>query len=117
VTETLRTAQSRTGIREAVRTLNPGYFALVMATGILSMAMYHQHAYALSVALLWLTGVEFIVLLAVTAIRIVEHIGDVESWLALAVWTLTFVAMLHHLAVTIGLGSRMPRMPRPPAAG
>jgi hypothetical protein len=48
---------------------------------------------------------------------IVEHIGDVESWVALAVWVLTFLAMLHHLAVTIGFGSRIPRMPRPPAAG
>jgi hypothetical protein len=24
---------------------------------------------------------------------LVEHIGDVESWVALAVWTLTFAAM------------------------
>ncbi|OBG19874.1 tellurite resistance protein permease [Mycolicibacterium celeriflavum] len=32
---------------------------------------------------------------------IAETIGDLESWVALAVWTLTFVAMLHHLAVTI----------------
>jgi hypothetical protein len=29
-----------TGAREAVRTLNPGYFALVMATGIVSIAMH-----------------------------------------------------------------------------
>lgn len=33
-----------TGTREAVRTLNPGYFALVMASGMVSTAMYHQHA-------------------------------------------------------------------------
>jgi tellurite resistance protein TehA-like permease len=61
----------RGSAREAVRNLNPGYFALVMATGILSIAMYHQRADALSVVLLWLTGVEFIVLLAVNAVRIV----------------------------------------------
>jgi tellurite resistance protein TehA-like permease len=46
--------ECRGDARDAVRTLNPGYFALVMATGILSIAMYHQHAYALSVVLLWL---------------------------------------------------------------
>lgn len=62
---------ARGGLGDAVRTLNPGYFALVMATGILSTAMYHQRAYALSVALLWLTVVEFVVLLTATATRIV----------------------------------------------
>lgn len=62
---------ARGGVGDAVRTLNPGYFALVMATGILSMAMYHQRAYALSVALLWLTVAEFVVLSTATAIRIV----------------------------------------------
>ncbi len=71
VAENRPRAEGRGGVRDAVRTLNPGYFALAMATGILSMAMYRQHAYALSVAQLWLTGVEFIVLLTVSAIQIV----------------------------------------------
>lgn len=35
----------------------------------------------------------------------VEHIGDIESWIALAVWMVTFVAILHHLVV--GFGNRM----------
>ena len=42
-------------VREAIQTLNPGYFALVMATGIMSIAMHQQHAYHLSKLLLWLT--------------------------------------------------------------
>jgi tellurite resistance protein TehA-like permease len=38
---------------------------------------------------------------------LVECIGDIESWVALAVWTVTFITLLHHLVVTIGLGSQM----------
>lgn len=56
-------------VSEAVRTLNPGYFALVMATGIVSIAMLHEHAYAFSVVLLWLCGVAFAVLLAANLLR------------------------------------------------
>jgi hypothetical protein len=37
---------------------------------------------------------------------VVEHIGDIQSWVALAVSTVTFVAMLRHLAV-VGLVSRI----------
>lgn len=59
------------GVREAVRTLNPGYFALVMATGIVSVSMHHHHADALSVLLLWLTVLSYAVLLVVTAVRII----------------------------------------------
>jgi hypothetical protein len=38
--------------REAIRTLSPGYFALVMATAIVSIAMRNHHAYAISVLLI-----------------------------------------------------------------
>jgi tellurite resistance protein TehA-like permease len=37
---------------------------------------------------------------------IVKQIGDIQSWIALAVWTVIFLAMLYHLAMTIGLGGR-----------
>ena len=47
-----------------MQTLNPGYFALVMATGIVSIAMQYHHAYAVSVALLWLTITAYAVLVA-----------------------------------------------------
>ena len=50
------------GAREAVRTLNPGYFALVMATAIVSIAIQSHQVYAVSVVLLWLSGIEYAVL-------------------------------------------------------
>jgi tellurite resistance protein TehA-like permease len=59
-----------TGIREAVRTLNPGYFALVMATGIVSVGMHQHHARHLSVPLLWMTELTYVVLLIISAARI-----------------------------------------------
>lgn len=68
-----------TGIREAVRTLNPGYFALVMATGIVSIAMHNHHAYGLSVVLLWLACIAYIVLIALSTARIIffgKEFGD-----------------------------------------
>jgi tellurite resistance protein TehA-like permease len=68
-TDNRLTVQRSTGIREAVRTLNPGYFALVMATGIVSTAMHLQQAKHLSVLLLWVTALAYIVLLIVSAAR------------------------------------------------
>src|SRR5487761_1953785 len=58
------------GVREAVRTLNPGYFALVMATGIVSIAMQNHRLYALSVALLWMTVLAYAVLLVLCLWRL-----------------------------------------------
>ncbi|WP_207892233.1 tellurite resistance/C4-dicarboxylate transporter family protein [Streptacidiphilus pinicola] len=60
-------------VREGVRTLHPGYFALVMATGIVSIAMRNQHAYPLSVALLWLAGIEYAVLALLTVWRLARY--------------------------------------------
>lgn len=65
-----------TGTREAVRTLNPGYFALVMASGMVSTAMHHQNARAISVLLLWVTVVSYLVLVAVSAVRVIAFRRD-----------------------------------------
>ncbi|MCP3812037.1 tellurite resistance protein permease, partial [Mycobacteriaceae bacterium Msp059] len=59
--------------REAVRTLHPGYFALVMATGIMSIAMNYHRAHAVSVGLLWVAGIAYLVLVALTGTRIVVY--------------------------------------------
>lgn len=58
-------------VREAVRTLHPGYFALVMGTGIMSIAMTYHRAHAVSVVLLWIAGIAYVVLVTLTVIRIV----------------------------------------------
>ena len=69
--------------REAVRTLNPGYFALVMATGIMSTAMHNHRLSALSVVLLWVAGIAYLVLVAMSMARIVsfgkEFTGDLSD--------------------------------------
>ncbi|WP_441957709.1 tellurite resistance/C4-dicarboxylate transporter family protein [Mycolicibacterium houstonense] len=65
--------------REALRTMHPGYFALVMATGIMSIAMNYHNAHALSVALLWIAGVAYVVLVILTVIRTVAYRGDVTA--------------------------------------
>ena len=44
---------------------------------------------------------------------IVRHIGDAESWIALAAWAATFAAMVGHLA---GAGSARRRPPDSPSA-
>jgi tellurite resistance protein TehA-like permease len=69
-------------MREAVRTLNPGYFALVMATGIVSIAMHNHGAYAVSVALLWLTGIEYAILVVAYGWRLVRFRPEVAADLA-----------------------------------
>ncbi|WP_211244568.1 tellurite resistance/C4-dicarboxylate transporter family protein [Actinospica robiniae] len=72
-----RAAILHADLRDGVRTLHPGYFALVMATGILSIAMRNQRALALSVALMWLTVVEYVVLVALTAWRAVRFSREI----------------------------------------
>lgn len=65
-------AMSESTARAAVRTLHPGYFALVMATGIMSIAMNYHHAHVLSVMLLWVAGVAYLVLAVLTVMRTVR---------------------------------------------
>lgn len=98
--------RSHRGVRDAVRTLSPGYFALTMATGIVSIAMYHHRAYALSVALLWLTGIEFVILTIVSAARIVAFRREFAKDMAdpgRAFGLFTFVAATDVLGTRLAL--------------
>ena len=67
---------------EGIRTLNPGYFALVMATGIVSIAMANHHAYPISVTLLWITGLTYAVLVLGYGWRLVAYPSAVRADLA-----------------------------------
>jgi tellurite resistance protein TehA-like permease len=55
----------------AVETLDPGYFALVMGTGIVSVGMRNHGLTTFSAALMWLTTFTYLVLVVLTAIRAV----------------------------------------------
>jgi len=91
-------------VRAAVKSLEPGYFALIMATGILSTAMRNRHAYALSVALLWIGLVCFTVLIILTVWRIASFSGDVRTDITdprRGFGFLTFIAATEVLGVRI----------------
>ncbi|GAA2406013.1 tellurite resistance/C4-dicarboxylate transporter family protein [Mycolicibacterium llatzerense] len=75
-------SDARAGIREAVRTLEPGYFALVMATGIVSTATCLLKLHALSAVLLWIAGIAYAVLVAGNVARITLFGNDFRADLA-----------------------------------
>jgi len=63
----------------AVAGLTPGYFALVMATGILSVGTELTGHHALSMTLLWLCIAAFVTLLSLTIVRTIRHRGEVVA--------------------------------------
>jgi tellurite resistance protein TehA-like permease len=58
-------------VKERIATLHPTYFALVMATGIVSIACALLGLGPLAVALLWANSVFFLILWLLTGIRVV----------------------------------------------
>ncbi len=88
----------------AVAGLTPGYFALVMATGILSIGAALEGVMVLSNVLLVLCLVTFVLLLALTALRLVRHRDRiVEDFLdpARAFGFFTYVAGTNVLGVRL----------------
>lgn len=69
--DSVATEEHLTGLREGVRTLHPGYFAFVMATGILSIAMRDHRMSTLSVLMLWVALIGYLILVGATVVRIV----------------------------------------------
>jgi tellurite resistance protein TehA-like permease len=59
--------------RAFVATLHPAYFAMVMATGIVSMAAHVQQLFAIAVTLFWLNNIFYLVLSFLLMARAVRH--------------------------------------------
>src|SRR5512140_3199870 len=57
----------------AVATLFPGYFALVMATGIVSIAAHFLGMEPIAQGLLWFNVVAYVVLWALTIVRFAKY--------------------------------------------
>jgi tellurite resistance protein TehA-like permease len=92
--------------RESVKTLNPSYFAVVMATGIVSIAMQYHHAYPISVTLLLLAGIEYVALLALFLWRLARFRSAAAADLSdpgRAFGYLTFVAASDVLGTRLAL--------------
>ena len=53
----------------AVQTLDPGYFALVMGTGIVSVGMRNHGLTTFSAVLMWLTAFAYLLLVVLTVVR------------------------------------------------
>lgn len=60
-------------LAEGVRALSPAYFALVMATGIVSIASENAGLHAIAVVLLWLNVGQYVVLWFLTAWRLLRY--------------------------------------------
>lgn len=65
----------RNRVDEAVRTLTPGYFALVMATGIVSIGLNLEGYRVASVVLFGLAGIAYVKLIVLNVWRFFAHRG------------------------------------------
>lgn len=91
-------------VDNAIKGLAPGYFALVMATGIVSVAMHSNRLFLVSGALLWIAGTSYVVLVILVLVRAIRHREALKADFtdpARAFGFFTFVA------ATCVLGSRL----------
>ena len=89
---------------KAVEGLTPGYFALVMATGIVSIGMRTDGWVAASTILLAIGGAAYVLLLVPNAIRIVRHRSAMAEDFADPARAFGFFTFV---AATCVLGSRL----------
>ena len=89
-----------------VKDFFPGYFALVMATGIVSLAMHYEGFPILPEVLLWLNVISYLILWGITALRIIRFRAELISDLihhARGVTFLTTVAATDVLGVQFAI--------------
>lgn len=67
---------------DQLRTLNPAYFAMVMATGIVSIASHQQGMLSVATALVWLNVAVFIVLWLANLARLLRYPREMANDLA-----------------------------------
>jgi tellurite resistance protein TehA-like permease len=60
-------------LRASIQTLSPGYFSMVMATGILSLAAHLMQLRWLALGLFALNGIFFAIICAIAALRLYWH--------------------------------------------
>jgi tellurite resistance protein TehA-like permease len=63
-------------VRDAIKNLFPGYFALVMATGIVSLSAYFLEMRSISIWLFYLNGFFYAVLWMLTLARVFQYCDD-----------------------------------------
>ena len=93
-------------VRDSVEGLTPGYFALVMASGILSVGMALKHRDLLSLLTLAICGTAFVVLLGLTLWRFVAYRSAINADFLdprRAFGFFTFVAGTNVLGVRLGM--------------
>ena len=66
-------------MKESVRSLSPAYFAMVMATGIVSIAAHLQQMDVIASALFGLNIVAYVILWALNVLRLVWHARQMAS--------------------------------------
>ncbi len=93
-------------VREGVRTLHPGYFALVMATGIVSVGLVGRGPPVLSTALMWVAVAAYLVLVVLYGWRAAAFSGEMRRDFAnpaRGFGFFTFVAGTNVLGVRLGM--------------
>ncbi|MHB1064310.1 MAG: tellurite resistance/C4-dicarboxylate transporter family protein [Georgenia sp.] len=91
---------------QAVRTLAPGYFALVMGSGIISVGMRLEGFEMLSTLLAWICAIAFVLLVALTLVRLARYRAELHEELLdarRAFGFFTFIAGANVLGVRVGM--------------
>ncbi|EGD54740.1 tellurite resistance/C4-dicarboxylate transporter family protein [Gordonia neofelifaecis] len=93
-----------TALDRTIRGLAPAYFSMVMATGIVSIAVNVEGLHRLSAVLMWVAGIAYVVLILLNAVRLVRYRHAVATDLRIPQRTFGFFTLV---AATGVLGARL----------